>query len=102
MRICSARQVVLLHNPFDLDREKEVTPGMRRRARVLARESRKRRRADTLLQRVSMPQQDQRQGQEQEQDLPDLPATQPAPDVRLSRRSQQTQTQTQTKHQEDR
>ena len=78
---------------FDLDREKEVTPGMRRRARVLARESRKRRRAETLLQRVSMSQQEQGQGQEPE--LPSLPSTQPAPDIRPSRRSQQIQSQAQ-------
>ncbi|OTB04173.1 hypothetical protein M426DRAFT_321026 [Hypoxylon sp. CI-4A] len=46
---------------FDLDRNKEVTPGMVKRAKQLARQSRKRRRAETLL-----------------QSEPTLPATQPA------------------------
>ncbi|XDG03247.1 hypothetical protein ABKA04_002862 [Annulohypoxylon sp. FPYF3050] len=35
---------------FDLDRDQEVTPGMQKRAKRLARENRKRRRAETLLQ----------------------------------------------------
>ncbi|KAI1373773.1 hypothetical protein F4677DRAFT_428241 [Hypoxylon crocopeplum] len=55
---------------FDLDRNKEVTPGMERRAKQLARMSRKRRRAETLLQ---LP---------KDQELR-LPATQPAPEIRL-------------------
>ncbi|RYP54057.1 hypothetical protein DL768_001059 [Monosporascus sp. mg162] len=59
---------------FDLDKEKEVTPGMQRRAKILARESRKRRRAETLLQRI--------------QREPSLPTTQPAPEVRFSQRTQ--------------
>ncbi|KAI2468276.1 hypothetical protein F4781DRAFT_432549 [Annulohypoxylon bovei var. microspora] len=56
---------------FDLDIGKEVTPGMQRRAKKLARESRKRRRAETLLQ---IP-------KDQE---PSLPATQPAPNTHFS------------------
>ncbi|RYP55783.1 hypothetical protein DL771_012374 [Monosporascus sp. 5C6A] len=59
---------------FDLDKEKEVTPGMQRRAKILARESRKRRRAETLLQKI--------------QREPSLPTTQPAPEVRFSQRMQ--------------
>ncbi|KAI1083788.1 RNA polymerase I-specific transcription initiation factor RRN6-like protein [Whalleya microplaca] len=55
---------------FDLDRSKEETPGMQRRARQLARESRKRRRAETLLQNLK----------DRE---PTLPSTQPAPDKRF-------------------
>ncbi len=58
---------------FDLDKEKEVTPGMQRKARILARESRKRRRAETLLQ------------MKQE---PSLTSTQPVPEVRFSQRTQ--------------
>ncbi|XXG97007.1 hypothetical protein Hte_003300 [Hypoxylon texense] len=56
---------------FDLDRNKEETPGMQRRAKQLARESRKRRRAETLFNAS------QRDGE------PTLPATQPAPDTRF-------------------
>ncbi|RYP93745.1 hypothetical protein DL770_000117 [Monosporascus sp. CRB-9-2] len=59
---------------FDLDKEKEVTPGMQRRAKILARESRKRRRAETLLQNI--------------QREPSLPTTQPAPEVRFSQHMQ--------------
>ncbi|RYP80797.1 hypothetical protein DL769_002267 [Monosporascus sp. CRB-8-3] len=59
---------------FDLDKEKEVTPGMQRRAKILARESRKRRRAETLLQKI--------------QREPSLPTTQPAPEARFSQRMQ--------------
>ncbi|RYP07887.1 hypothetical protein DL764_002253 [Monosporascus ibericus] len=59
---------------FDLDKEKEVTPGMQRGAKILARESRKRRRAETLLQKI--------------QREPNLPTTQPAPEVRFSQRVQ--------------
>ncbi|KAL7623893.1 hypothetical protein AAE478_005449 [Parahypoxylon ruwenzoriense] len=55
---------------FDLDRNKEETPGMQRRAKQLARESRKRRRAETLL---------QIQGDKE----PNLTSTQPAPDTRF-------------------
>ncbi|KAI0013260.1 hypothetical protein F4779DRAFT_564763 [Xylariaceae sp. FL0662B] len=54
---------------FDLDRSKEETPGMQKRARQLARESRKRRRAETLLQSLK----------ERE---PSLPSTQPALETR--------------------
>ncbi|KAI1136579.1 hypothetical protein F5Y05DRAFT_390217 [Hypoxylon sp. FL0543] len=61
---------------FDLDRNKEVTPGMQRRAKQLARESRKRRRAETLL----------RMHKEKE---PSLPATQPAPNTRFFNQSSQ-------------
>ncbi|KAI0142358.1 hypothetical protein F4776DRAFT_502737 [Hypoxylon sp. NC0597] len=61
---------------FDLDRNKEVTPGMQRRAKQLARESRKRRRAETLLQRHK----------DQE---PSLPATQPALETHLFNPSSQ-------------
>ena len=80
---------------FDLDREKEVTPGMRRRARVLARESRKRRRAESLLQ---MSQRSMLMSQD-ELPLPPLPptpapSTQPAPQVhRRGQWSQQQQQQ---------
>lgn len=55
---------------FDLERNKEVTPGMQRRVKQLARESRKRRRAETLL-------------QIQKDKEPNLPATQPALDTRF-------------------
>ncbi|KAI2631885.1 hypothetical protein GGR54DRAFT_3542 [Hypoxylon sp. NC1633] len=55
---------------FDLDKNKEVTPGMQKRVKELARQSRKRRRAETLLQM-------QNDGE------PSLPATQPAPDTRF-------------------
>ncbi|KAI1481299.1 RNA polymerase I-specific transcription initiation factor RRN6-like protein [Daldinia eschscholtzii] len=55
---------------FDLERDKEVTPGMQRREKKLARESRKRRRAETLLQM-------------HKDKEPSLPATQPAPDTRF-------------------
>ncbi|KAH9907971.1 RNA polymerase I-specific transcription initiation factor RRN6-like protein [Xylariomycetidae sp. FL2044] len=48
---------------FDLDRSNEATPGMQRRAKQLARQSRKRRRAETLLGMARGP---------------ELPATQPA------------------------
>ncbi|KAI8631019.1 hypothetical protein F5Y19DRAFT_42856 [Xylariaceae sp. FL1651] len=51
---------------FDLDRSNEADAGKQRRARQLARESRKRRRAETLLQLSREP---------------ELPATQPAPDT---------------------
>lgn len=56
---------------FDLDKEKEVTPGMQRKARRLARESRKRRRAETLLQLASR----------EPSQLPPPSATQPAPET---------------------
>ncbi|KAI0900787.1 hypothetical protein F4806DRAFT_485722 [Annulohypoxylon nitens] len=56
---------------FDLDRDQEVTPGMQKRAKRLARENRKRRRAETLLQ----------VHKDQE---PSLPATQPAPHTHFS------------------
>ncbi|KAI1460902.1 hypothetical protein F4805DRAFT_349497 [Annulohypoxylon moriforme] len=56
---------------FDLDFDKEVTPGMQRRAKKLARENRKRRRAETLLQIHK----------DQE---PGLSATQPAPNTHFS------------------
>ncbi|RYP32222.1 hypothetical protein DL766_004062 [Monosporascus sp. MC13-8B] len=59
---------------FDLDKEKEVTPGMQRRAKILARESRKRRRAETLLQKI--------------QREPSLPTTQTMPEARFSQRMQ--------------
>ncbi|KAI0130821.1 RNA polymerase I-specific transcription initiation factor RRN6-like protein [Daldinia grandis] len=55
---------------FDLERNKEVTPGMQRRVKQLARESRKRRRAETLLQM-------------QKDKEANLPATQPALDTRF-------------------
>ncbi|KAK7756406.1 hypothetical protein SLS62_001632 [Diatrype stigma] len=62
---------------FDLDKEKEVTPGMERKARRLARESRKRRRAETLLQLAS-------------REPSQLPSTQPAPETaRFSQRTSQ-------------
>ncbi|KAI1495566.1 RNA polymerase I-specific transcription initiation factor RRN6-like protein [Biscogniauxia marginata] len=51
---------------FDLDKTTETTPGMLRRAKQLARESRKRRRAESLLQ-ISR--------------QPDLPSTQPVPNT---------------------
>lgn len=54
---------------FDLDRNKEVTPGMQKRAKQLARQDRKRRRAETLLQMQSDKE-------------PSLPATQPPQDTR--------------------
>ncbi|KAI0378327.1 hypothetical protein F5Y04DRAFT_262399 [Hypomontagnella monticulosa] len=53
---------------FDLDRNREVTPGMQKRAKQLARQNRKRRRAETLLQM-------------QNDQEPSLPATQPAQDT---------------------
>lgn len=56
---------------FDLDRNKEETPGMQKRAKQLAKESRKRRRAETLFNSS------QRDGE------PTLPATQPVPDTRF-------------------
>ncbi|KAI1093741.1 hypothetical protein F5B19DRAFT_482566 [Rostrohypoxylon terebratum] len=56
---------------FDLDRDQEVTPGMQKRTKRLARENRKRRRAETLLQ----------VHKDQE---PSLPATQPAPHTHFS------------------
>ncbi|KAI1210469.1 uncharacterized protein F4807DRAFT_423530 [Annulohypoxylon truncatum] len=56
---------------FDLHLDDEVTPGMQKRAKKLARENRKRRRAETLLQIHK----------DQE---PSLPATQPAPNIRFS------------------
>ncbi|KAI1471217.1 RNA polymerase I-specific transcription-initiation factor-domain-containing protein [Daldinia caldariorum] len=55
---------------FDLERDKEVTPGMQKRIKQLARENRKRRRAETLLQM-------------HKDKEPTLPATQPAPDSRF-------------------
>ncbi|KAI0843474.1 hypothetical protein F5Y06DRAFT_255073 [Hypoxylon sp. FL0890] len=61
---------------FDLERNEEVTPGLQRRAKQLARESRKRRRAETLLQ--------MHKNQE-----PSLPATQPVPDIRFFNQSSQ-------------
>ncbi|OTA57865.1 hypothetical protein K449DRAFT_436873 [Hypoxylon sp. EC38] len=61
---------------FDLDRNKEVTPGMQRRAKQLARESRKRRRAESLLQIH----------RDQE---PSLPATQPAREMPFFNQSSQ-------------
>ncbi|KAI0484266.1 RNA polymerase I-specific transcription initiation factor RRN6-like protein [Xylariaceae sp. FL0804] len=65
---------------FDLDPgNREKTEGMLRRARQLARMSRKRRRAETLLQPLhSQPSQHQ-QNQQQAAELPSL--TQPAPDT---------------------
>ncbi|KAI1388716.1 uncharacterized protein F4822DRAFT_253923 [Hypoxylon trugodes] len=51
---------------FDLDRNREVTPAMQKRAKQLARESRKRRRAETLFKGTQEP---------------TLPATQPVPDI---------------------
>ncbi|KAI1343933.1 RNA polymerase I-specific transcription initiation factor RRN6-like protein [Xylariaceae sp. FL0016] len=51
---------------FDLDHNREETPGMQRRARVIARMNRKRRRAETLLQLSHEP---------------ELPSTQPPPDL---------------------
>ncbi|KAI0593747.1 RNA polymerase I-specific transcription initiation factor RRN6-like protein [Biscogniauxia sp. FL1348] len=51
---------------FDLDRTAETTPGMLKRAKQLARQSRKRRRAASLLQ-ISQ--------------QPELPSTQPAPNT---------------------
>ncbi|CAJ2511808.1 Uu.00g074330.m01.CDS01 [Anthostomella pinea] len=62
---------------FDLDRSTEKTPGMLRRAKQMARESRKRRRAETLFQMARQP---------------ELPSTQPAPDTRFfsSQRTQPT------------
>lgn len=51
---------------FNLDKDAEVTPGMQRRARQEAREARKRRRAETLLQL--------------QREHPGLPSTQPAPE----------------------
>ncbi|KAI8959446.1 RNA polymerase I-specific transcription initiation factor RRN6-like protein [Daldinia sp. FL1419] len=81
----SAKRTVLLDkwevgaNPetyvFDLERDKEVTPGMERRVRQLARESRKRRRAETLLQM-------------QKDKEPSLPATQPVLAPRFSQHGQ--------------
>lgn len=62
---------------FDLDRDNEVTPGMQRREKQLARESRKRRRTETLLQ------------MQKEQEESRLPATQPAPDTRSFRQRSQ-------------
>ncbi|KAI0025651.1 RNA polymerase I-specific transcription initiation factor RRN6-like protein [Xylariomycetidae sp. FL0641] len=53
---------------FDLDRSREKTAGMLRVAKQLARESRKRRRAETLLQKSREP---------------ELPSTQPAPETRF-------------------
>ncbi|KAI1800947.1 RNA polymerase I-specific transcription initiation factor RRN6-like protein [Daldinia bambusicola] len=61
---------------FDLERDKEVTPGMQKRVKQLARENRKRRRAESLLQ--------MRKDKE-----PSLPATQPAPDSRFFNRHSQ-------------
>ncbi|KAI1781177.1 hypothetical protein F4818DRAFT_398206 [Hypoxylon cercidicola] len=54
---------------FDL-RNQEETPGMQKRAKQLARESRKRRRAETLF-------------NASQREEPTLPATQPAPDTRF-------------------
>ncbi|KAI0181319.1 hypothetical protein GGR52DRAFT_523747 [Hypoxylon sp. FL1284] len=56
---------------FDLDRDKEETAGMQKRVKQLARQDRKRRRAETLL-NIS-----QRDGE------PTLPASQPAPETRF-------------------
>ncbi|KAI0882540.1 uncharacterized protein GGS22DRAFT_169701 [Annulohypoxylon maeteangense] len=56
---------------FDLNLDQEENPGMQRRAKKLARESRKRRRAETLL-------------QIHKDQGPSLPATQPAPNTRFS------------------
>ncbi|KAI1418090.1 hypothetical protein F5Y13DRAFT_35052 [Hypoxylon sp. FL1857] len=61
---------------FDLDKNKEITPGMQRRAKQLARESRKRRRAETLLQM-------------HKDKEPSLPATQPAPKSHFFNQSSQ-------------
>ncbi|KAH7040721.1 RNA polymerase I-specific transcription-initiation factor-domain-containing protein [Microdochium trichocladiopsis] len=54
---------------FDLDKEKEMTEGMQRREKKLARATRKRQRADALLQLQTRGQSDS------------LPATQPAPEI---------------------
>ncbi|KXJ97170.1 RNA polymerase I-specific transcription-initiation factor-domain-containing protein [Microdochium bolleyi] len=60
---------------FDLDKEKEVTEGMQRREKKLAKANRKRQRTDALLQLQARKEHET------------LPATQPAPEISFARSS---------------
>lgn len=65
---------------FDLDKEKEVTPGMQRKARRLARENRKRRRAETLGLQLAGSVSVSREPSLMPMPMP-MPSTQPAPET---------------------